>query len=176
MDRETNLPESPRPNRLLFPGAAGSHASESSPAAGYTPANQDAPIIETGSAQPIARANSLPARPQTVANSAVSQLSSLRCGVPNLTSESQASRSLGNLQGDARNGVYFTTSDFSIPVFGISIAAVLNIWLEPWVCQLIAAFMMLSLGVLLLIKKSILPAVLFILGSVVIFMISLPRV
>lgn len=175
MDRETNSPQSPRRNRLLFPGAAESHASESSHATSHFPANQDAPIMEVGSAQPIARASSVPARAETVASPAASKLSATRYCTPNLKFASPPSRSPGTQQGEGNNGVYLATTDFSIPVFGITIAAVLNIWLDSWVCQLIAAFMMFALSIILFIKKSFIAAALFVLGAIVVFMIAIPR-
>lgn len=175
MTEDSNHSAPPRKNRLLFPGTGESHAPESPTEASTKPSNQITLSMQPVSVQPIAPATSAITRSESAAKSATSQLTQARTGGPNLTFSSPPSYSVEPKQGVAPNGIYITTSDFSVPIFGIIIASFLNLWVDTWICQSIAAFLMLALGVLLLIQRSILSSILFILGAAIIFIIALHK-
>ena len=69
-------------------------------------------------------------------------------------------------------GVLLEKNDLSVILLSLLILSVSQIWVNLYVCQIGAALVMLAFGIIMLIKKSFLSALIIIIGSLCIALIA----
>ena len=67
---------------------------------------------------------------------------------------------------EENKGATIDKHDAAVILFGLLLFSILLNWLNPWVCQIGGVLLMTTLGIILLTKKSFIPALILLVGSI----------